>query len=121
MFLLSDTSDISDWKWIAGGFPCRDMIRECLISDNHTSHQPTSSSLDSQLTQANTKSEILDEQPQTSDPLECPISIIPAEHSTTNPQSASKLSHDLTTETTNTPTDRRKEVEGDKFVDFSDL
>ena len=31
MFIPSDTSDISDWEWIAGGFPCRYMIRKRLI------------------------------------------------------------------------------------------
>ena len=61
MFIPSDTSDISDWEWIADGFPCRDMIRERLISDNHIFHEPSTSSLDPQTPQVNIKSEILDE------------------------------------------------------------
>ena len=117
MFIPSDTSDISDWEWIAGGFPCRDMITERLISDNHTFHEPTTSPLDPQTPQANIKSEILDEQSQTVDPLECPISIVPAGPSTTMPESANKLFPSVTTETSNAHTDKRKKVEGDNSVD----
>ena len=59
MFIPSDTSDISDWEWIAGGFSCRDMIRERLISDNHIFfNEQSTSSLDPQTYQANIKSEI---------------------------------------------------------------
>ena len=32
--IQSDTSNITDWEWIVGGFPCRDMIKERNISDN---------------------------------------------------------------------------------------
>ena len=78
MFIPSDTSDISDWEWIAGGFPCREMIRERLISDNLLLNEQSTSSLDPQTYQANIKSEILDEQSKSMDPMECPISIIPA-------------------------------------------
>ena len=105
MFIPSDTSDISHWEWIAGGFPCRDMIKERLISDNHIFHEPSTSSLDPQTPQANIKSEILDEQPQTVDPLECPI-IVPAGDNTTMPQSANKLPSTVTTESLNAPTDK---------------
>ena len=34
MIIPSDTSDTSDWEWIAGGFPCRDVARERFISDS---------------------------------------------------------------------------------------
>ena len=88
MFIPSDTSDISDWECIAGGFPCRDLIRERLILDNHIFHEPSTSSLDPQTPKTNIKPETLDEQPQTVDPLECPLSIVPAGHNTTMPQSA---------------------------------
>ena len=53
MFIPSDTSDISDWEWIAGGFSCWDMIRERLISHNHTFNEPSTSPLDPQTSQAN--------------------------------------------------------------------
>ena len=61
MFIPSDTSDISDWEWIAGGFPCREVIRERLISDNPIFNEESISSLDPQTYQTNIKSEILDE------------------------------------------------------------
>ena len=34
MFISSDTSNTSDWEWIAGGFPCGDVARERFISDS---------------------------------------------------------------------------------------
>ena len=40
--------------------------------------------LNTQTSQVNIKSEMLDDQPQMTDPLDCPISIIPAGQSTTN-------------------------------------
>ena len=118
MFIPSDTSDSSDFEWIAGGFPCRDMIRERLISDNLTSHEPTILPLDFQTSQANIKSEILDDQPQTSDPLGCPISIIPAGQSTTTSQPDNHLTPDSMTKPSDNPTETRKEVEREKSVDF---
>ena len=118
MFIPSDTSDSSDFEWIAGGFPCRDMIRERLISDNLTSHEPTILPLDFQTSQANIKSEILDDQPQTSDPLGCPISIIPAGQSTTTSQPDNHLTPVSMTKPSDNPTETRKEVERDKSVDF---
>ena len=78
-------SDISDWDWTAGGFPCRDMIRECIISNNCSQQKPTIPSLDPQTTQGNITSEILNNQPSTSDPFDCPISIIPGGQSATQP------------------------------------
>ena len=33
MFIPFDTSDIRDWEWIAGGFPCGDVVRDRIISD----------------------------------------------------------------------------------------
>ena len=40
MLILSDISDTSDWEWIAGGFPCRDLARERFVSDSlKTSNQ----------------------------------------------------------------------------------
>ena len=71
MFIPSDTSDISDWS--RGAFP---------HFSNHFFHETSTSSLDPQTPkdEANINSEILDEQPQTVDPLECPISILPAGH-----------------------------------------
>ena len=80
---MNDTSDISDWEWIAGGFPCRDMISERLISDDRTFREPTTSPIDRQTPQTNIISEISDEQPQTVDPSKCPISIVPGGLNTT--------------------------------------
>ena len=53
MFIPSDTSEISDWEWIAGSFPCREKIRERLISDNLIFNEQSTSSLDPQTCQAN--------------------------------------------------------------------
>ena len=36
MLIPSDISDTSEWEWIAGGFPCRDVARERFISDSGT-------------------------------------------------------------------------------------
>ena len=80
MFISSDTSDISDWEWIARGFPCREMIRKRFISDNHTFNEEPTPSLNPQTYQTDIKSEILDEQLQSTDTAECPISIKPAPH-----------------------------------------
>ena len=118
MFIPADTSDISYWEWIAGGFPCREMIRERLISDNHIFNEQPTSSLDPQTYQANIKSEILDEQPQSMDPMECPISIIPAVHNNTTSHSPSKPSNTVTTEGSNAPLDKTKKVEGENSVDI---
>ena len=90
MFIPSDTSDISDWEWIAGGFPCREMIRERFILDKFNFNEEPTSSLDPQTYQTKIKSEILDKQPQSMDPAECPISIKPAAQTTSH--SPSKLS-----------------------------
>ena len=38
MFVPSDISDTSDWEWIAGGFPCKDVARERFISDSCKTH-----------------------------------------------------------------------------------
>ena len=40
MLIPSDISDTSDWEWIAGGFPCRDVARERFISDSCRSRIP---------------------------------------------------------------------------------
>ena len=75
MFIPSDTSDISDWEWIAGGFPCREMIRERCISDNPILIEEPTSPLNPQTYQTNIKPEILDEQPHPTDTAECSISM----------------------------------------------
>ena len=85
MFIPSDTLDISDWEWIAGGFPCREMIRKRFISDNYIFNEEHTPSLDPQTYQTNIKSEILDEQLQSTDTAECPISIKQAPQNTSHP------------------------------------
>ena len=116
MFIPSDTSDISDWEWIAGGFPCREMIRERFISNNPIFNEKPTSSLDPQTYQTNIKSEILDEQPQSVDSAECPISIKPAAQTTSH--SPSKPSTTATSEGPNAPSDTTKESEGEILSNF---
>ena len=40
MLIPSDISNTSEWEWIAGGFPCRDVARERFISDSCPTHIP---------------------------------------------------------------------------------
>ena len=108
MFIPSDTSDISDWEWIVGGFPCREMIRKRFISDNHIFfNDEPNPSLDPQTYQTNIKSEILDEQLQSTVTAECPISIKPAPQTTSHPPDESSTA--TTTEGPNTPLDSTKD------------
>ena len=116
MFIPSDTSDISDWEWIAGGFPCREMIRKRFISDNDNFKKEPTSSLDPKTYQTNIKPEILDEQSQPSDTAECPISIKPALQTTSH--SPDEPSTATTTEPPNIPSDWTKPLVGEKPVDF---
>ena len=116
MFIPSDTSDISDWEWIAGGFPCRETIRERFFSDNPIFNEEPTSSLDPQTYQTNIKSEILDEQPQSTDTAECPISIKPAAQTTSH--SPNKPSTTATSEGPNAPSDTTKESEGENPIEF---
>ena len=116
MFIPSDTSDISDWEWIAGGFPCREMIRKRFFSDNHIFNEEPTPSLDPQTYQTNIKSEILDEQLQSTDTAECPISIKPAPQTTSHPPGEPYTA--TTTEGPNTPLDLTKKLEGENLVEF---
>ena len=116
MFIPSDTSDISDLEWIAGGFPCREMIRKRFILDNHIFNDEPTPSLDPQTYQTNIKSEILDEQLQSTDTAECPISIKPAPQTTSHPPG--ELYTATTTEGPKTPLDSTKEPEGENPVEF---
>ena len=116
MFIPSDTSDISDWEWIAGGFQCIEMIRKRFISDNHIFNEEPTPSLDPQTYQNNIKSEILGEQLQSTDTSECPISIKPAPQSTSHPPGEPYTA--TTTEGPNTPLDSNKEPEGENPVEF---
>ena len=79
MFIPSDTSDISNWEWIAGGFPGRDMVREWMVSNSIKYLKYDQSTAHPQTTHNNTKDENLDD--QSTEPVlpECPISIISAE------------------------------------------
>ena len=84
MLIPSDISDTSDWEWIAGGFPCRDVARERFISDSCKAHIQNGISPNSSLLKNNIKSEVLEDiTVQDGDQFgnqttECPISIIPA-------------------------------------------
>ena len=74
----------SEWEWIAGGFPCRDVARERFISDLNTTHFPNGIDPNSGVTNTEIKSDILEDDTdlnrvQFEDQThECPISIIPA-------------------------------------------
>ena len=90
MLIPSDISDTSEWEWIAGGFPCRDVARERFISDSLTPHISLGNNFNSSITNPEIKSEILEndsfpicEQPMDQS-YECPISIVPASR-TSNP------------------------------------
>ena len=84
MLIPSDISDTSEWEWIAGGFPCRDVARERFISDSLTPHLSIGNNSNSAVTNPEIKSEILENdidpnREQSMDQsYECPISIIPA-------------------------------------------
>ena len=116
MFIPSDTSDISDWEWIAGGFAGREMKRERFSSDNPIFNEELTSSVDPQTYQTNIKSESLDEQLQSTDTAECPISIKPAAQNTSHPPN--KPPTTATSEGPNTPLDTTKESEGDNPIEF---
>ena len=95
MLIPSDNSDTSEWEWIAGGFPCRDVARERFISDSRTTHIPNGIGPNSSGIKNNIKSEVLEDiTAQNGDQLgdqttECPISIIPANRtSSTHDQNA---------------------------------
>ena len=84
MLIPSDISDTSEWEWIAGGFPCRDVARERFISDSLTPYISIGKNFNSTITNPEIKSEILEkdsfqisEQPMDQS-YECPISIVPA-------------------------------------------
>ena len=57
--------------------------------------------IDPQATQGHIKSELLDNLTPTSDPLDCPISIIPAGQSSTQPQQTTHSPSDLTLKCSN--------------------
>ena len=80
MFIPSDISDTSDWEWIAGGFPCRDVARERFISDSCKTQIQNGITLNPSLPKNNIKNEILEDNTiQVGDQqVECPISIISA-------------------------------------------
>ena len=52
------------------------------------------------------------------DPVECPISIIPADHNNSMSHPSSKPSTTVTTEGSNAPLDKTKKVERENLVDF---
>ena len=86
------------------------------ISDNHILNEEPTPSLDPQTYQTNIKSEILDEQLQSTDTAECLISIKPAPQTTSHPPGESSTA--TTTEGPNTPLDSTKELEGLNPVEF---
>ena len=92
------------------------MIRKRFISDNLIFNEEPTPSLGPQTYQTNIKSEILDEQLQSTDTAECPISIKPAPHTTSHPPGESSTA--TTTEGPTTPSDSKKALEGENPVEF---
>ena len=92
------------------------MMRKRFISDNHTFNEEPTLSLDPQTYVTNIKSEILDEQLQSTDTAECPISIKPPPQTTSHPPGESSTA--TTTEGPNTPLDSTKAPEGENPVEF---
>ena len=84
MLIPSEISDTSEWEWIAGDFPCRDVARERFISDSHTTHFSNGINLNSGVTNTEIKSEVLEDDTDLNreqfedETRECPIIIIPA-------------------------------------------
>ena len=84
MLIPSDISDTSEWEWIAGGFPCRDVVREHFISDSCMTHIPNGIDPNFSVTNNDIKSEVLEDNTAQygekfgDQTFECPISIIPA-------------------------------------------
>ena len=80
MLIQSDTSDISEWVWIAGSLPCRDLIRKRYFSDKDTKLEPNIPTLNSHITLDNIKTEIIPagqirtQHPSTSQTLKLPKS-----------------------------------------------
>ena len=125
MLIPSDISDTSEWEWIAGGFPCRDVARERFISDSRTTHIPNGIGPNSSIIKINIKSEVLEDiTAQNGDQLgdqttECPLSIIPANRtSSTHDQNATPH---LEEEINNKPRDLRDDfnpADSDTVTDF---
>ena len=91
MVIPSDTSDIGDWEWIAVGFPCRDVVRERIISDSLNASKHDSNTDNSPEANDNIKVEILeDNQDDELITSQCPISINPVESTTTTQERDSK-------------------------------
>ena len=118
MLIPSDTSDISDWEWIAGGFPNRDMIRDRIISDNIREPKPYIPPPDSHTARDNIKTEILDGQASSSDPLDCPISIIPAGRSRTQLPLITPSRTTIEAKQPDYPPDKQKTSQKDATVGF---
>ena len=91
MFIPLDTSDISDWEWIAGEFPCRDVVREQDISVSITDSKQDNNTDNSPEANDNIKVEIWeDNQDVELITSHWPISIIPLESTTTTQERDSK-------------------------------
>ena len=91
MFITSVSSNISDWECIAGGFPCRDAVRERIISDSITNLKQYNNTDNSPEANDNIKVEILeDNQDDELITSQWPNSIIPPESTTTTQERDSK-------------------------------
>ena len=86
-----DSSDKSDWEWIAVDFPCRDVVRERISSGSVNELKQDYNTDKSTEANDNIKVEILEDN-QEVEPIisQCPISIIAALSTTTTQERDSK-------------------------------
>ena len=122
MILPSDISDTSDWKWIAGGFSCRDVARERFISDSFKNLNQDWNPLNPRETNNSIKVEILDDNIISDDEpsTQCPVSIIPAETKTTSqcPISTTPAESSATSQILDTKNNSTSPMEENATMDF---
>ena len=122
MIITSDISDISDWEWIAGGFPCRDVARERIISDSFNNLKQNDNTFNPCKTNNNIKVKILEDtiNPDDEPLIHCPISIIPAERNTTTqcPISITPAESSTTTQVNDTKNNSATQLEENSIINF---
>ena len=91
MFILSDVSDRSDGEGIAGGFPCRDLVKERISSDSINELKQDNNTDNSPEANDNITAEVLEDNKEV-EPItsQRPISSIPAELTTITQERDSK-------------------------------
>ena len=122
MIIPSDISDISDWEWIAGGFPCRDVAREWFISDSFKNLNQDGNTFNPRETNHNIIVEIWEDNFISDDKLstQCPISIIPAQTKPTSqcPIWTTPAESSATTQVLDTMNNSTSPMEKDATMNF---